>query len=159
MKTKSLAVCIGVFIAWAVNPAATMAEPGGASTNGWTAPARAARKNNPIPANTASIAKGKELYLDACSTCHGATGKGDGRSAGTLERRGVQIRPGDFSDSKQWQQTDGELFWKISEGRRPMPSWDAKLTEEERWSIVNFVRTLAPKPQTNNVSNKPGANS
>jgi len=42
--------------------------------------------------------------------------------------------------------TDGELFWKISEGRRPMPEFKKRLTEEQRWQLVNYVRTFAPKP-------------
>jgi len=41
--------------------------------------------------------------------------------------------------------TDGEIFYKISEGRRPMPSFKKRLTEEQRWQLVNYVRTFAPK--------------
>jgi mono/diheme cytochrome c family protein len=39
--------------------------------------------------------------------------------------------------------TDGEIFWKITEGRRPMPSFKKELTDEQRWQLVNFLRRLA----------------
>ena len=35
-----------------------------------------------------------------------------------------------------------ELFWKITEGRKPMPSTKKSLTEEQRWQVVNYIRTL-----------------
>lgn len=106
----------------------------------WKAPARAARKKNPIPADEKSIAAGKGLYTHQCVTCHGLDGKGDGPSAKDLE-----TRPANLGDSKMWEETDGALFWKITEGRKPMPSFEKLLAEEERWQVINYVRTLAPK--------------
>jgi mono/diheme cytochrome c family protein len=81
--------------------------------------------------------------------CHGPAGKGDGPAAATLERNGVRIRPGNLSDPKMWQQSDGAIFWKISEGKTPMPAWSQTLSEKQRWQIVNYVRTLAPKSDDN----------
>jgi mono/diheme cytochrome c family protein len=43
------------------------------------------------------------------------------------------------------QQSDGALFYKITEGRGPMPSFKTTLTEQQRWDVVNHIRTLAPK--------------
>lgn len=114
----------------------------------WTAPGRAVRKENPINADAKSVAQGKELYVAACLPCHGATGKGDGPAAAVLERNGTPIRPGNLSDPKLWQQSDGVLFWKISEGRTPMPVFQETFTEEQRWQIVTYIRTLAPKNET-----------
>ena len=111
----------------------------------WSAPARAARKQNPITADAGSIAKGKELYVSGCLPCHGPSGRGDGPAAATLERNGARIRPGNLADPKRWEETDGELFWKITEGNSPMPTWGLTLTDEQRWCIVNYIRTLAPK--------------
>ena len=57
------------------------------------------------------------------------------------------VKPANFTDSHMMSEmTDGELFWKLSEGRRPMPSFKKRLTEEQRWQLVNFVRTFAPPP-------------
>jgi mono/diheme cytochrome c family protein len=122
----------------------------------WTAPARAARKQNPIPADATSLAQGKELFAAACLPCHGPMGKGDGPVSGTLERNGVPVRPGDLSNTRLWEQTDGTLFWKISEGRSPMPSFQEGFSEEQRWQIVNFVRTLAPREGDKSQPVKPG---
>ena len=130
-----------------------------ASTNAvWEAPARAARKTNPVPADAKSIAQGKQLYVAACLACHGPAGKGDGPAAATLERNGIRVRPGNLSDPKLWEETDGALFWKLTEGKTPMPAWAETLSEEQRWLIVNYIRTLAPKPASNHVIAKTGGN-
>jgi mono/diheme cytochrome c family protein len=120
-----------------------------ASKAAWTAPARAARKENPVPADAKSIEQGKSFFNMACFPCHGASGKGDGPSGSTLERNGVKIRPGNLADPKMWSQSDGAIFWKISEGNSPMPTFAQTFTEEQRWQIVDYVRTLAPRPAGN----------
>ncbi len=113
------------------------------ATEGWRAPTRATKKKNPIAFEGNSIAQGKIIYVRECLSCHGTTGKGDGPSASGLEKH-----PGDLTNpQKMNQQSDGELFWKITEGNKPMPSSKATLTEEERWHAVNYLRTLIPKEQ------------
>ena len=119
-------------------------EASKSSTNVWTAPSRAARKENPTPADDKSRARGKELFTAGCLPCHGPSGRGDGPAAASLERK-----PGNLSDPKMSLQSDGSIFWKISEGNSPMPSFQEAFSEEQRWDIVNYVRTLAPK-ETNN---------
>ena len=110
------------------------------ATEPWVAPARAARKQNPVAVDASSVAQGKELFAAGCLPCHGPAGKGDGPAAASLERK-----PGNLSDPKLWDQSDGAIFWKISEGRAPMPAFQEAFTEEQRWQVVNFVRTLAPR--------------
>jgi len=107
----------------------------------WVVPARSAKKANPVAADDQSLATGKALYTAQCLSCHGNSGVGDGPAAKALEKN-----PGDLSKAKMWEQTDGELFWKITTGRKPMPAFETLTTEEQRWQIVNYVRTLAPKP-------------
>lgn len=107
----------------------------------WKISARKAKKPNPIPADAKSIAAGKTVYIKECFSCHGTTGKGDGPAA-----KDLKVSPGDLSHPKMWKQTDGELFWKTTEGREPMPAYEKLLTEEQRWQSVNYIRTLAPKP-------------
>ena len=116
----------------------------------WTAPSRAARKENPVASEPKFITLGKELFVAACLPCHGVAGKGDGPAAATLERNGVPIRPGDLSNPKLREQSDGALFWKVSEGRSPMPALQEAFSEEQRWQIINYVRTLStPQGNTN----------
>ncbi len=143
------ALVLGLLAAVAQNAPKTEGEA-------WTIPARAARKQNPIPTDENSLAQGKELFVAGCLPCHGPAGKGDGPVAGTLERNGVPVRPGDLSNAKLWEQTDGTLFWKISEGKSPMPSFQEAFSEEQRWQIVNFVRTLAPHERDKNQKAKFG---
>jgi len=107
------------------------------ATEAWTVPAGKAEKQNPIPLNEESVARGKTLYERECLSCHGVSGKGDGPAARDLERS-----PGDLSDPTLRDQTDGELFWKITIGRRPMPGYRKLFTSEERWQVVNYLRTL-----------------
>jgi mono/diheme cytochrome c family protein len=111
-----------------------------AAAEPWNAPARAARKKNPIPADDKSIAAGKVVYTKECLSCHGTTGKGDGPASKDLEKP-----PGNLSNPAMADQTDGTLFWKVTEGRKPMPSFSATLTDDQRWEVVNYIRTLAPK--------------
>jgi mono/diheme cytochrome c family protein len=107
----------------------------------WKAPERASRRKNPIPADEKSIAAGRMVYTKECYSCHGTAGKGDGPAATALERS-----PGDLSNPKMWEQTDGALFWKITTGKKPMASYENILTEEQRWQVINYIRTLAPRP-------------
>lgn len=106
----------------------------------WKAPARAARKVNPVPADATSLKAGKALYAAECLDCHGGRGAGDGPGA-----RDLKSPVPDLSKPDLWRQTDGELFWKLSSGRGDMPGFDDMLSEEERWHVLNYSRaTFAP---------------
>ena len=102
----------------------------------WNAPSRAAKKPNPVSASPASLAKGKTFYKAECASCHGDTGRGDGPKAGTLEQK-----PRDLATPAIVSQSDGSIFWKLTEGKTPMPNY-AKFSEEERWSVINYMRSL-----------------
>jgi mono/diheme cytochrome c family protein len=133
------------------NDSRSIAPPqGGAqpdfSKNTWELPEDADKTKNPMPPTPESIAKGKELYMERtkgnCVFCHGDTGAGNEANiaAGKLRRK-----PADLTNKeRQAAMTDGEVFWKITKGITGiMPNYDKRLTEEERWNVVNYVRTLA----------------
>ncbi len=104
----------------------------------WPVPDNYKKMKNPIAYDATSIADGKALWNTHCKSCHGAKGLGDGSKAAQLK-----TEAGDFSKSIVQNQTDGELFYKISEGRDDMPNFKKKMPEaDERWSLVNFMRTL-----------------
>lgn len=104
----------------------------------WLVPDNFKNMKNPIASNATSIADGKALYNTHCKSCHGSKGLGDGSKAAQLK-----TEPGDFSKADFQSQTDGTLFYKISEGRDDMPNFKKKMPEaDERWSLVNFMRTL-----------------
>lgn len=103
----------------------------------WEAPARAARKTNPVVADEASLASGKAVFAKECLQCHGASGKGDGPAA-----KDLKVKPKNLDDEAVGKQSDGALFWKLTEGRAPMPSYDKTLSETERWQVIRYVRSL-----------------
>jgi mono/diheme cytochrome c family protein len=120
----------------------------------WSAPEAAKNLQNPVPPTDESIAMGRMNYSTHCQNCHGERGDGKGPRADSLS-----IAPSDFTDAHAMSLvTDGELFWKISHGRRPMPAFRDKLSDTERWQLVDFIRTLAQKtnagvaPATNSPS-------
>jgi mono/diheme cytochrome c family protein len=104
----------------------------------WPVPDNFKSMKNPIASDATSIADGKALWTTHCKSCHGAKGLGDGPKAAQLK-----TEPGDFSKPAVQSQTDGSLFYKLSEGRDDMPNFKKKLPEaDERWSLVNYLRTL-----------------
>jgi mono/diheme cytochrome c family protein len=101
-----------------------------------------ARKvKNPVAASTESIASGRQTYQKYCQFCHGAEAKGDG----PLAPEGTH--PSNLTDDK-WDRgsSDGEIFAVIRDGAGPkfdMKGFKTKLTEQEMWNVVNYVRSLA----------------
>lgn len=109
-----------------------------ASNDPWPVPDKYAKMTNPIKADAASIADGKQLWLQHCASCHGKTGKGDGPKAANLK-----TLPHDLAKADVQSQPDGAFFYKTSEGRDDMPSFKKKIPDQDDiWSIVNFIRTL-----------------
>lgn len=107
---------------------------------GWSAPLEAKQLKNPIPPTQASLQKGQALYREYCVGCHGPLGKGDGPMV-----RMIQKKPADLTNRARMKTlTDGEVFWRISKGDDVMPSFEKTypLSPEERWHLVNFVRSL-----------------
>ncbi len=104
----------------------------------WTVPDAAKNKKNPVKADAQTIATGKTLWATHCKSCHGTKGLGDGSKAAQLK-----TESGDFSIASFQSQTDGSLFYKLSEGREDMPAFKKKIADEDdRWSLVNYMRTL-----------------
>ena len=103
----------------------------------WTAPATADKEKNPIASDAASIEAGKSIYKKSCNDCHGKKGKGDGPKSAELEKN-----PQDFTKDAFQKQSDGSLFWKITEGKKPMPSFKHDLNKDQRWQVINYIRTL-----------------
>jgi mono/diheme cytochrome c family protein len=113
------------------------------SKNTWELPEDADKTKNPVAVTPESIAKGKELYLTQnkgnCIFCHGETGAGNEANLPRLRRK-----PADLTNKERMTaMTDGELFWKITKGITGiMPAGEKRMSEEERWHVVNYIRTL-----------------
>jgi mono/diheme cytochrome c family protein len=104
----------------------------------WKTPAADASKKSTVKAGDASaISEGKSIWGTNCKSCHGVKGLGDGTKAEKID-----ISCGDFSSKEFQSLTDGELFYKTTAGRKPMPSFKEKLSDTERWQLVAYMRTL-----------------
>jgi mono/diheme cytochrome c family protein len=103
----------------------------------WQAPAEAASEANPVKDQPDAVAIGRVYFLQRCSDCHGREGKGNGWLSRQLAKP-----PTNLASRVVQANTDGELFWKITNGKPPMPASRARFTDEQRWYIVTFLRTL-----------------
>jgi mono/diheme cytochrome c family protein len=121
-----------------------------AQTDEWNAPARAARKKNPLVVDAETIAVGREIYTKQCAACHGDKGRGDGPIAPHLDPS-----PRDFAATSVAKQTDGALFWKIGEGHKPMPSFNMQMSEDGRWHVVCYLREVAREASTTQPATQP----
>jgi mono/diheme cytochrome c family protein len=114
----------------------------GAQAQGPRRNPEAQKLKNPEPQNAESIEAGKKLYQRHCASCHGPNGKGDG---------GMALSGGEPSDLTDdvWDHgsTDGEIFVVIRDGvSADMLAYKEKLTEKQIWQVVNYIRSIGPKP-------------
>lgn len=109
---------------------------------GWNAPPEAQKLKNPLTPSNAMIEQGGKIFRQYCVDCHGAKGDGKGGMAGSLKRK-----PADLTGNRTRALADGEIFWRISKGDDVMPSFEKTfpLSEEERWQLVHFVKSLGKK--------------
>ncbi len=91
---------------------------------------------NPIPADAASVARGKLLFENRCSACHGLDGRGNGPVSKVFPPAP------DVTYDAIRRRSDGFIFATITLGGRAMPVMREGLRENDRWDIVNFIRAL-----------------
>jgi mono/diheme cytochrome c family protein len=107
----------------------------------WSPSAKAKKMKNPFPATPAALAAAKQSYVEHCQSCHGENGDGKGQKAAELS-----VAPMDFAKAREMRElADGQLFQEITKGQLPMPAFEDKLSEQERWQLVDYVRTFASK--------------
>ena len=105
----------------------------------WAIPEEATRRQSPVAASAAAVKAGRAVYEEHCERCHGVAGRGDGADAWKHF-----TSPGDLTDAARMKAlSDGAIFYQISEGRKPMPSFKMRLTEEQRWELVLLIRSFA----------------
>jgi mono/diheme cytochrome c family protein len=132
---KILFVCVLGLICLSIGLAAFHKTP-------WTIPAAEKARKNPLALSEANINAAKPIYSDQCASCHGGSGKGDGSDAMMYDPA-----PSDLTDAAKMNKvSDGEIFFQITEGRKPMPSFKNRLSEEQRWQLVLLVRSFARAP-------------
>jgi mono/diheme cytochrome c family protein len=128
-------LALTTFASWADSVAAA-----DSISDKWLSPAPSAAKKNPIAPTQQSIASGQKIYSKTCALCHGKNGDADGPAVIELN-----IHPAKLSDPQLAIESDGALFWKITTGKKPMPAYGKRLSETDRWHLVNYIRTLSKR--------------
>jgi len=108
-----------------------------AQTKPWVVPANFKTMKNPAAQSETSTKAGLAVFTKNCASCHGKTGLGDG-----VKARALKNFPGDFSKADFQGLTDGEIFYKTKTGRDEMPKYEGKLSDDDIWNTVNYLRTL-----------------
>lgn len=94
---------------------------------------------NPVPATSENLAAAKTNYDSHCASCHGSAGDGKGDKAD-----GLWSKPTNFRDTGDLSRhTDGDLYWVTTKGSWPMPAFESKLTDTQRWQLIDYIRTFA----------------
>ncbi len=106
----------------------------------WKAPQSANELKNPFKNLKESAVDGKNLFNQYCVTCHGDEGQGNGPTGASLNPK-----PADLQSKQVQGQSDGAIFWKITNGRGMMMAWKFSLSDKQRWYLVNYIRELAKK--------------
>ena len=122
----------------------------GFAQSSWKAPDEADAMKNPLVEDAKSLTKGEKIFKSLCASCHGQTGKGD-----VPAMQSLNPKPTDFTTDTFQSQTDGAIFWKLSEGRGLMAAYKNMLSEEDRWAVVNYLRSFNKKIKTETTDNKP----
>ncbi len=120
-------------------PTPTVVMENGKIVQQWQAPADAAKLTSPLKNRSEAAQIGRELYMQKCVDCHGKEGKGNGWMA-----KMVAKPPTNLASQMVQANSDGELFWKITNGRSPMPAHRVRFDDDQRWHIVAYLRTLKP---------------
>lgn len=136
-KNSRWLILIGLIVIFLAGAAALVLSIGS-----WTIPAAAKQMKNPVPATEEAVDDGMFNYMKHCQSCHGADANG---KSGRAEE--LSVKPSDLTDAREMgARTDGEIFWQITHGRNPMPAFQGKLSDTERWQLVDYIRSLAKKP-------------
>jgi len=112
------------------------------NTAGWTLPADADDKKNPLPIDERLLATGKAVFKDKCERCHGPGGLGDGPDADP------DAADMDLTNAKRADRnSDGVMYYKVWNGRKKpkMPAFSAEITEEQAWAVVAYAQSLRKK--------------
>ena len=118
-------------------PTPTIVMENGQIKQQWQAPAEARSLVSTVKNDPDAAKKGQYYYNQRCVDCHGQRGFGNGFMSGTFKPK-----PTNLASRVVQANSDGELFWKITNGRSPMPANRIRFTDEQRWYIVAFLRTF-----------------
>lgn len=102
--------------------------------------------DNPYPITAVSLARGKELYGYYCGVCHGPTGDGQGYLVSDKNPNAkYPAQPANLINEEFSGASNGRFYHAIMYGKNVMGSYADKLSYEERWDVIHFIRSLQAK--------------
>jgi mono/diheme cytochrome c family protein len=107
----------------------------------WIAPPEAKTQHSPLAGSPKVITAGKANFGVFCEGCHGPRADGAGPIA---VKYGIPVA--DLTTPQVQQESDGELFWKLTHGYGAMPTWSDALSDEDRWQLVAYIRSFKKSP-------------
>jgi mono/diheme cytochrome c family protein len=144
IRRGTIALCLAALLGTASCAGPDRSDRAASSSAGSSGPSAAesagAKAQNPIARDDRSISLGRAVYAKNCLSCHGPRGRGDGPAVGRLNADVPDLT----SESVQ-SDSDGTLFGVITKGSKPMPAYRKLLNEEQRWHVVNYVRSAFGK--------------
>ena len=147
LKTIILVLLLTAGCLWAQEKKETAPPSGGTTAAAPAAPHPAAitdedkARKNPVKFTEVSVQRGKKIFNTQCSLCHGATGDGKGDLAADMKLSLPDFTKADSLKNR----TDGEIYTMIGTGKDPMPGQAGRMTDPQRWNLVNYLRALSGK--------------
>jgi len=111
-------------------------------------------RKNPVKFTEVSVSRGKKIFVTQCALCHGQTGDGKGELAADMKLNLPDLTKADTLKDR----TDGELFAIIGVGKDPMPGQAGRMTDPQRWNLVNYLRSLSGKTPEKSTGKEPEEN-
>ncbi len=102
----------------------------------WLVPPDQSAISNPSEYNLENVKRGKEIYTRNCQSCHGDPGKNNPLALVPL--------PVDIASERMHANSEGDMFYKITAGRGIMPPFEASISEDDRWKLINFIMNFKP---------------
>jgi mono/diheme cytochrome c family protein len=109
------------------------------SAQEWVVPADQKAVQNPLEYNLSNVKKGKDLFYQHCKSCHGDPGKNN--------HLPLVPPPVDITSKEMQKHTEGEIFYKVTNGRGGMPQFKATISDDDKWRIVNYIMNFNPERQ------------
>jgi len=132
MEARKTLIPLALLFIWFLGTATVLAQ-----STGWEAPEEAKKLENPLEHSERILNAGNQIFQSLCAVCHGKSGAGDGVTASSLEPK-----PANLKDSVIQNQSEGALYWKIKEGRPPMPPFGSQLSDKQMWALVAYIKSL-----------------
>jgi mono/diheme cytochrome c family protein len=122
-------------VAFAASPGARVSVSGQGAD--WAIPAEATNLQSPVAGSPDALKKGQSVFESRCRPCHGPEGKGNGPLSDPAHPA-ADLTAGVAADLAP----DGVLFYRVWNGKRPMPAFKSELTQEDVWAVVEYIKSL-----------------